>query len=126
MRAGRTTFALWSFFSVGEDTHFAICNQCQISVSHDGRNTKSFNTSNLLFHLQMKHNEEFKSSKLKRVLLKVGSQASQKIPPVVISCHLNLVLNLLINDPRAQNLPWQVVLCLLYQHNLGNNRSLLF
>ena len=51
MAGSRKTSALWAYFSVAEDTRFAICNECNASISRGGNSTKSFNTSNLLFHL---------------------------------------------------------------------------
>ncbi len=43
--------ALWLFFSLAEDTKFAICNSCNQKVSRGGASTKSFNTTNLVSHI---------------------------------------------------------------------------
>ena len=62
--AGSTkTYALWAYFSVAEDTPFAICNECNASISRGGNSTKSFNASNLLFHLRTKHQEQYEAEK---------------------------------------------------------------
>ena len=50
---------VWEFFSVAEDTKFAQCKKCTELVARGGETTKSFNTSNLVYHLKMKHLEDF-------------------------------------------------------------------
>ena len=42
---------IWEFFSVSEDTKYAICGTCQLKVSRGGGNTKSYTTTNLVSHL---------------------------------------------------------------------------
>ena len=42
-----------------EDAHFVECNKCKEQISRGGRNSKTFNTTNLVQHL-WKHSEEFK------------------------------------------------------------------
>ena len=51
--------AIWNFFTVAEDTQYAVCNECKTSVARGGKNTKAFNTTNLLYHLQTKHTEAY-------------------------------------------------------------------
>ena len=41
---------IWDYFKVGEDTKFAICNACGQSISRGGKTTKTFNTTNLVYH----------------------------------------------------------------------------
>ena len=53
--SSRKRSPIWSFFSVAEDTKYAICNSCKQKVSRGGSTTKTFNTSNLLCHLKTKH-----------------------------------------------------------------------
>ncbi len=50
---------IWSFYSVGEDSKFAVCNGCGQKVSHGGATTKTYNTSNLVSHLKSKHREQY-------------------------------------------------------------------
>ena len=45
---------IWEFFSVFEDTKYAICNTCQTKVSRGRGSTKSYTTTNLVSHL-VKH-----------------------------------------------------------------------
>ena len=44
------------FFVVCEDTKYAKCNDCFEKVSHGGKTTKTFNTSNFVTHLE-KHTD---------------------------------------------------------------------
>ena len=48
-----------SYFVVKEDAHFVECNKCKEQISRGGRNSKTFNTTNLVQHLR-KHSKEFK------------------------------------------------------------------
>ena len=48
----RKKSAIWLFFSVVEDTKYALCSACKQKVSSGGSTTKSFNTSNLVSHLK--------------------------------------------------------------------------
>ena len=49
---------VWDFFKVSEeDSSLVICNKCSKRVPRGGRNSTSFNTSNLISHL--KHNHRF-------------------------------------------------------------------
>ena len=51
---------IWDYFTVKEDAHYAEYNICQLSISQGGKNTKTFNTTNLVQHLRSKHIAEFK------------------------------------------------------------------
>lgn len=63
--------AIWSFFSVGDDTKYGVCGVCRQKVSiGGGSTTKTFNTSNLINHLKTNHKDEFK----KYEEMKVASQ----------------------------------------------------
>ena len=44
-----------------KDVHYAECNICELSISQGGKNTKIFNTTNLVQHLRSKHIAEFKN-----------------------------------------------------------------
>ena len=56
----RKTSVIWKFFSVAEDSKFAVCGKCQVCVARDGTTTKLFSTSNLVQHLQTNHPEVYK------------------------------------------------------------------
>ena len=51
---------VWEFFVVAEDTKFALCKKCTEFIARGGETTKSFNTSNLVYHLKTKHLEDFR------------------------------------------------------------------
>ena len=42
-----------------EDSRFAKCNVCKQEISHCGKTTKTFTTSNLVSHLKYKHKPEY-------------------------------------------------------------------
>ena len=44
---------------VGEDTKFALCKICEQSVPCSGRTTKTYNTTNLVHHLKIKHSKQY-------------------------------------------------------------------
>ena len=50
---------IWSFFSVAEDSKFAKCKVCKQEISRGGKTTKTFTTSNLVYHLKYKHKSEY-------------------------------------------------------------------
>ena len=50
---------VWNFYSLAEDTKFAVCSKCGDLVSRGGESTKSYNTSNLVSHLRSQHSEEY-------------------------------------------------------------------
>ena len=44
-------FVIWEFFTVTEDTKYAICNTCKTKVSRGGGSTQSYTTTTLVSHL---------------------------------------------------------------------------
>ena len=61
---------IWTFFSICEtDNTKAICGTCQEKVSHGGKSSKSFNTTNLWKHLELypKDFKEFSSMEVEKV-----------------------------------------------------------
>ena len=58
MASKRKKSAIWNFYSVGKDSEFALCKTCGQKVSRGGTTIKTFNTSNLISHLKIKHQEE--------------------------------------------------------------------
>ena len=45
---------------VKEDACYVECNICELSISRGGKNTKTFDMTNLVQHLRSKHIAEFK------------------------------------------------------------------
>ena len=56
---------------------YAICKTCAQSVSRGGKNTKTFNTSNLAQHLKSKHQDDYKEFEKHKALK--AEQADQII-----------------------------------------------
>ena len=55
---------VWDYFKVcPTDSKVAICNDCKEAVRRGGTKTSSFNTSNLIGHLQRKHKEIYDAYK---------------------------------------------------------------
>ena len=50
---------VWNFFSLAEDTKYAVCKKCDQFVSRGGGTTKSYNTTNLVAHLKSNHSDEY-------------------------------------------------------------------
>ena len=59
MSSVRKKSEIWSYFVIKEDAHFVECKKCKEQISRGGRNSRTFNTTNLVQHLR-KHSEEFK------------------------------------------------------------------
>ena len=57
LRMSKKRSPIWDYFKVGEDTKFGICNACGQSISHGGKTTKTFNTTNLVYHIRGMHAE---------------------------------------------------------------------
>ena len=59
--ASKKKSPIWDYFSIDDDqTHIAVCKECRHKVSRGGKNTKSYNTTNLIQHLKANHSEQFK------------------------------------------------------------------
>ena len=96
---------IWSYFVVGDDTKFATCNVCQQPISRGGRNTKTYNTTNLVHHLKTKHGEQY--AEYEKVL-ELGEQdkGKGKVTPKQLSLleASERVRIWDINDARAQRI----------------------
>jgi len=57
LSSSRKTSVIWEFFTVEEDSRFAICDECETKVPRGGATTKSYTTTNLVNHLLKKHPE---------------------------------------------------------------------
>ena len=53
------TVAYFGLFTVTEDTRYVRCNSCNDKISCGGKTTKTFNTMNLVYHLNNKHTEQY-------------------------------------------------------------------
>ena len=53
----RKTSVIWEYFTVAEDTKFAVCSECQANVPRGGATTTLFTTINLVHHLSVKRPE---------------------------------------------------------------------
>lgn len=56
-KLGKKMLMIWEFFTVAEDSKFAICDTCEVKVLRGGATIKLFTTTNLVYHLTMKHPE---------------------------------------------------------------------
>ena len=103
---------IWEYFKVAEDSHYAICNatNCSKSVSRGGQTTKTFNTSNLVYHLKSKHKElheeylrKLSDGKLaKDVIFRPASQSNSK------QLTLPDMRKWDVSDPRAQTIHFRI------------------
>lgn len=57
-----------------EDSRFAKCNVCKQEISHCGKTTKTFTTSNLVSHLKYKHKPEYNKYQKKKEEINESSQ----------------------------------------------------
>ena len=104
--SSRKTSVIWEFFTVGEDTKFAICDAYETKVPRGGDSTKSFTTTNLVHHLTTKH-PEIHTKYLERKANKEPKQPKEtKKRSLEIQLSLIEVQDLTkiwdINDHRAQ------------------------
>ena len=76
MTSTRRKSAIWSFFSVDEDTKYALCNECKRRISRRGTTTKNYNITNLVSHLKTKHRELY--SNWESLKAQEGEQDSEK------------------------------------------------
>ena len=106
MSTGRKKSEIWSYFIVTEDAHYAECKKCKVKISRGDRNTKTFNTTNLVQHLR-KHSEEFKKFEKE----KADNASNQAKTPQQLSLPEteDRVKPWNINDPRAQRITRRLV-----------------
>ena len=83
----RKKSAIWLFFSVAEDTKYALCSACKQKVARGGSTTKSFNTSNLVSHLKSRHPVEFKVYNEKQKSSRVDSQITKQVKQLTLHCN---------------------------------------
>ncbi len=57
--SSKKTRSIWLYFTANlDDQCIAACNTCEEKVSH-GKTLQHFNTTNLIYHLKMKHMEDY-------------------------------------------------------------------
>lgn len=101
---------IWEYFKVAEDSHYAICNvtSCNENVSRGGQTTKTFNTSNLVYHLKSKH-KELHEEYLKKLS---DGRLAKDVRPASQSSSKQLTLPDMrkwdISDPRAQAIHFRI------------------
>lgn len=93
------------YFKVGEDTKFAICNACGQSISRGGKTTKTFNTTNLVYHIRGMH-AELHSELLKKCDERTKEKASapSSSRQLTLQESSDKARKWDINDPRAQHI----------------------
>ena len=91
---------IWNYFDVREDSKVAICNQ---PVSRGGKTTKTFNTTNLVHHLKVKHTNMYATFKKSDDDLKEASKgkgcASSKSVQLSFDESIERTKKWDINDP---------------------------
>ena len=102
---GRKKSPIWDHFVVGEDSKFAICRVCEKSISRGGRNTKTYNTTNLVHHLRTKHNEQYVEYEKALERVEQDKGKGKAVPRQVSLIEATERVRIWdINDPRAQRI----------------------
>jgi len=57
---------VWQFFVIADNNKYAKCNTCDELVARGGANMKTFNTTNLVNHLKVRHSEKFQKFQIKK------------------------------------------------------------
>ena len=97
-------YPIWDYFTVAEDTTVALCKVCFETISRGGKCTKTFNTSNMVYHLKVKHSSEYADYKKKDDSLKAVKASSSSCSKPVQHSLRSVVANTRqwdINDPKA-------------------------
>jgi len=64
---------IWEYFSENEDSKYTVCNECKAKVPRGGSSMKSYTTTNLVYHLSVKHEEIY-------IEKKANSGVTAKVP----------------------------------------------
>ena len=96
---------IWEYFKVAEDSRYVLCNSCNEKVSRGGKTTKTFNTTNLVYHLKNKHAEQYSEYKKK---LDDKQKQTKEMMSSSTNCNRQLTLQETrkwdINDVHAQQI----------------------
>ena len=97
---------IWNYFTVEEETKVAVCKVCSESVLRGGSTTKTFNTTNLVYHMKTKHHEQFIAHKKRHDAAKETSKEKAQLLKSANSLVLKRLqkktCKLDINDSRSQ------------------------
>ena len=99
--------SIWEYFSVVQDTKFAIRSLCSKQVLYGEDNTKWYTTSNIIHHLKSKHPEEHK----KYEELKAGKekQNRDKQTTKIGNCDEVKLKQVMLTEARELRLPWDII-----------------
>ena len=65
--SSRKRSAIWDYFIINPDDEIAaLCVACEEAVCRGGKDSKNFNTTNLLSHLRRAHPEKFDELEVKQ------------------------------------------------------------
>ena len=97
---------IWDYYKVVDDNeHFTSCQTFNEQISRSGRTPKTYNTSNMIDHLQKKHPLIYKDYEEKKKLRLLQEQPTSgkksKNQPTLMQTRLRLKL-WDINDPKAE------------------------
>ena len=104
--SSRKKSPIWDYFTLGEDTKFAVCKSCNKAISRGGNSTKVYNTTNLVNHLKSVHQDMHEEYQVKYQKQQEKEKANK--PSTITSKQLSLeevqekVRIWDINDARAQ------------------------
>ena len=90
---------IWEFFTISENTKYAVCNTCQTSVSRGGGSTKSYTTTNLVSHLAKHPDVNKQYSELKK---------SKETTPLKPTRKRRLEQQLSLEDTQELSKPWDI------------------
>ena len=104
--SSRKKSPIWDYFTLGEDTKFAVCKSCNKATSRGRNSTKVYNTTNLVNHLKSVHQDIHEEYQVKYQRKQEQDKANK--PVIITSKQLSLeevqekVRIWDINDARAQ------------------------
>ena len=97
---------IWNFFPIGEDTRLARCKACNKDISRGGKTTKTYNTTNLTYHLRTEQADKYSDYWRQQIKKKTHTLRSNFM--LLESSDRSRMWD--INDPRAQAVHENVVL----------------
>ena len=93
---------IWDYYKVvDQDQRFACCLKCNNRISRGGKTGTSFNTTNMIDHLQKKHPVEYKDYKEKKKLRELKQQKERWQPTME---ETRVQVKKCINDPKAESI----------------------
>ena len=99
----RVKAVIWDYYKVvDQDQWFACCLTCNNGISRRGKTAKSFNTTNIIDHLQKKHPVEYKDYEEKKKLSELKEQKERRQPTTEETRARVKLWD--INDPKAERI----------------------